>query len=130
VTDIDTAIILDHYKHLYQIEHAFRTFKSFLETRPMFHWTDQRIEGHICLCYMAYTFQIHLRNQLKKNNTPLSEDEIRRALDKMQLSLVEQAGQQYYLRSKQSAETGHVLKVLGAKPLPDMFHNSQIINYL
>jgi transposase len=57
VKNLDTAVVLDHYKHLYQVEHAFRTFKSFLETRPMFHWTDQRIEGHICLCYIAYTFQ-------------------------------------------------------------------------
>ena len=29
--------VLDHYHHLYQIEHAFRTFKGYLETRPMFH---------------------------------------------------------------------------------------------
>ena len=130
VKDMDTAIILDHYKHLYQIEHAFRTFKSFLETRPMFHWTDQRIEGHICLCYIAYTFQIFLRNQLRKNNTPLSEDQIRKTLDQMQLSLVDQAGQQYFLRSRQTPQTGDMLKVLGAKPLPDMFPNDQIIKYL
>ncbi len=130
VKDMDTAIILDHYKHLYQIEHAFRTFKSFLETRPMFHWTDQRIEGHICLCYIAYTFQIFLRNQLRKNNTPLSEDQIRKTLDQMQLSLVDQAGQQYYLRSRQTSQTGDMLKVLGARPLPDMFPNDQIIKYL
>ena len=130
VMEMDTAIILDHYKHLYQIEHAFRTFKSFLETRPMFHWTDQRIEGHICLCYIAYTFQIYLRNQLTKNNTPLSENQIRKTLDQMQLSLVEQAGQQYYLRSKQTTETGHLLRVPGASPLPGMFANNQVIKYL
>lgn len=130
VGGMDTAIILDHYKHLYQIEHAFRTFKSFLETRPMFHWTDQRIEGHICLCYIAYTFQIYLSNQLKKNNTPLSENQIRRALDQMQLSLVEQAGHQYYLRSKQTREVWHILSAISAKALPDMFANDQIIKYL
>lgn len=130
VRELDTAIILDHYKHLYQVEHAFRTFKSFLETRPMFHWTDQRIEGHICLCYMAYTFQIFLSNQLKKNNMPLSENEIRRTLDKMQLSLVEQAGQQYYLRSKQTSDTASLLKAIVARPLPDMITNNQIIKYL
>ena len=96
----------------------------------MFHWTDQRIEGHICLCYIAYTFQIYLSNQLKKNNTPLSENQIRKALDHMQLSLIDQAGQQYYLRSTQTAQAGDILRVLGAKPLPDMFHNDQIVRYL
>jgi hypothetical protein len=130
VKDMDTAIILDHYKHLYQVEHAFRTFKSFLETRPMFHWTDQRIEGHICLCYIAYTIQIFLSNQLRKNNTPLSEDNIRKTLDRMQLSLVEQAGEQYYLRSKQTTEATGLLNVLEKDPLPGMFHKNQIIKHL
>ena len=130
VTDIDTAVILDHYKHLYQVEHAFRTFKSFLETRPMFHWTDQRIEGHLCLCYIAYTIQIFINNELKKNNTPLTENTIRSTLDKMQLSLIEQAGEQYYLRSKQSPQTAELIQALALKSLPDTILKDQIIKYL
>lgn len=130
VRDIDTAVILDHYKHLYQVEHAFRTFKSYLETRPMFHWTDQRIEGHLCLCYIAYTIQIFLSNQLKKNKTPLTENAIRNTLDKMQLSLIEQAGEQYYLRSKQSPQTAELLQALALKALPDTILKDQIIKYL
>lgn len=130
VRDIDTAVILDHYKHLYQVEHAFRTFKSYLETRPMFHWTDQRIEGHLCLCYMAYSIQIYLQNQLKKNNTPLTEDHIRSAMDKMQLSLVKQGNQQYYLRSKQTKQMTDLLQSLSIKPLPELLCNDQIIKYL
>jgi len=130
VRDIDTALILDHYKHLYQVEHAFRTFKSYLETRPMFHWTDQRIEGHLCLCYIAYTMQIFISNQLKKNNTPMSENSIRRTLDKMQLSLIEQSGEQYYLRSKQTPETAILLQALDLKALPDTILKHQIVNHL
>jgi len=69
--------ILDNYKHLFQIEHGFRTMKSHLETRPMFHWTDSRIEGHICLFYMAYTLLTNLQIQLKKQNINLSENQFR-----------------------------------------------------
>ncbi|MDB5142893.1 MAG: family transposase [Mucilaginibacter sp.] len=130
VKDIDTALILDHYKHLYQVEHAFRTFKSYLETRPMFHWTDQRIEGHLCLCYIAYTIQIFISNQLKKNKTPLTENSIRSTLDKMQLSLIEQGGEQYYLRSKQSPQAIDLVEALALKPLPDTILKDQIIKYL
>ena len=75
----------------------------------MFHWTDQRIEGHLCLCYVAYTLQIFISNQLKKNQTALTENSIRSTLDKMQLSLIEQAGEQYYLRSKQNSQTADLL---------------------
>jgi len=48
----------------------------------------------------------------------------------MQLSLVEQAGQQYYLRSKQTSDTASLLKAIVARPLPDMITNNQIIKYL
>jgi hypothetical protein len=130
VKDVDTAVILDHYKHLYQVEHAFRTFKSYLETRPMFHWTDQRIEGHLCLCYIAYTIQVFLSNKLKHNKTALTENAIRATLDKMQLSLIEQAGEQYYLRSKLSPQTADLLQALAIKPLPDTILKDQIIKYL
>jgi len=49
--------VLDQYKQLYKIEHCFRTFKSYPETRPMFSLDRRRIEGHICLCYIAFAFQ-------------------------------------------------------------------------
>ncbi len=36
-TSLSATTVLENYKHLYKIEHSFRTFKSHLETRPMFH---------------------------------------------------------------------------------------------
>lgn len=122
--------VLDHYHHLFQIEHSFRTFKGYLETRPMFHWTNKRIEGHICLCYIAYSLLNHLQLRLQRQGTPLSEQTIRRALDHMQVSLVKQADRYYYLRSKSSETTNHLLKAMGEKGLPDLFSKDQIINYL
>ena len=91
-----------HYHHLYQIEHSFRTFKSYLETRPMFHWTNKRIEGHICLCYMAYSLLNNLQLRLAKNGLKHSEQTIRDHLSKMQVSLVNQGGKHFYLRSKKN----------------------------
>ena len=36
-TDLSIPKILDQYKQLYKIEQTFRTFKSHLDTKPMFH---------------------------------------------------------------------------------------------
>ncbi len=74
--------LLDGYKQLYKIEQSFRSFKSFLETRPMFHWTEQRILGHLSLCYISFTLLNYLQLQLKKQTTALSENQIRKALIK------------------------------------------------
>ena len=122
--------VLDHYHHLYQIEHSFRTFKGYLETRPMFHWTNKRIQGHICLCYIAYSLLNHLQLRLVKQGTPLTEQTIRTHLSKMQVSLVKQADQYFYLRSKASETSQQLLRAVAEKNLPDLFGKDQIIKYL
>lgn len=52
--DVTPQLALEKYKDLYKIEQSFRSFRSYFETRPMFHWTDTRIEGHIMLCYIPF----------------------------------------------------------------------------
>lgn len=118
--------VLDNYRHLYQIEHSFRTFKSYLETRPMFHWKDKRIEGHICLCYMAYAILNRLELLLTKNKTPLSENQIREALSKMQISHIDQGTHQYYIRSNNNENINAIIKALQIKALPNIFPIQQL----
>lgn len=122
--------LLDHYKHLYQIEHSFRSFKSHLETRPMFHWTDKRIEGHLCLCYIAYTLNTFALNTLKKHSESLTENSLRKALNKMQVSLIEHDKEQYYIRSMKDKNAEKIIEVFKLKKIPDISPKSHIINYL
>lgn len=122
--------VLDNYRHLYQIEHSFRTFKSHLETRPMFHWTDKRIEGHICLCYIAYTLLIHVQNKLLKTNIKLSEGQIRKALDDMQVSYIKNKDDCYYLRSANKDHIDAIVNKMGLKKLPNITPSHEIKNYL
>ena len=37
-------------------ERAFRVSKGTLEMRPMFHFTERRIEAHVCICFIAYKY--------------------------------------------------------------------------
>jgi transposase len=41
------------YKQLMRVEECWRTMKSGLRTRPIFHWTPHRICAHISLCVLA-----------------------------------------------------------------------------
>lgn len=47
-TDVVTA-----YRHLTEIEHRFRVLKDFLRLRPVRHWTEKRVRGHIAVCIYA-----------------------------------------------------------------------------
>lgn len=130
VCDMPESQILDAYKQLYKIEHTFRTFKSYLETRPMFHWTEKRIEGHLCLCYICFTLLNYLQQQLKKKSKPMSENKIRQTLDKMQLSLIKLNEKEFYLRSNMEDAAKMIFMTIKIKELPNLIPKHEITQYI
>jgi transposase len=117
-TNLSHQQVLEQYKLLFQIEHTFRTFKSHLETRPIFHWTNRRIEGHICLCYIAYTLQHWVLKKLNNFPIAITENILRKMLDGMQLSLIQHNDKKIYLRSAQQPYEAKLQQALSIKPLP------------
>ena len=127
---LTAAQVLDQYKQLYKIEHTFRTFKSHLEVRPMFHWTDKRIQGHICLCYIAYALLNFVLQKVNQEKTIITENSLRATLDKMQLSLLQHNQEQVYILSKPSAHQSLIQQKLGLKQLPPLLAADQLSKYL
>jgi transposase len=52
------------YKGLWQVEQAFRTLKTPLELRPIYHLTERRVRGHITVCFLAFTLRQILKQRL------------------------------------------------------------------
>lgn len=129
-TTLSHTEILEQYKQLYKIEHTFRTFKSHLEMRPMFHWTNKRIEGHIYLCYIAYTLLHYVQQKLSAAKTPVSENRLRTMLDHMQVSLLQHNEEQIYLRAKLQEGQGVLQQAIGLRLLPPLIPQKQISTYL
>ena len=118
--------VLEQYKQLYKIEHSFRTFKSHLETRPMFHWTDSRIEGHICLCYIAFALQNYVLQKSNKTKSIFTEASLRKTLDKMQVSLLKHNTEHVYIRSAPSPQEAHLQQQIGVKPLLPIIQQNKL----
>ena len=55
----------------------------------MFDWSNKRIEDHIYLCYIAYTLLNKTLLKHNKNVVKLTDTNLRKRLDKMKLSLIE-----------------------------------------
>ena len=72
VRGLTAGQIIENYKQLWKVEDAFRELKGTLKTRPVFHWTDQRIKGHLVLCFLAYLCEAYISKQLKKKGVSLS----------------------------------------------------------
>jgi len=67
VKEMSAAEIVSNYKELWRIEDAFGEMKGTLKSRPMFHWTDQRIIGHLMLCFLSHFCEAHLTKLLRKS---------------------------------------------------------------
>ncbi len=52
------------YKSLARVERAFRSMKSLLAVRPVFHWKERRVRAHLLLCMLAYYVEWHMRQRL------------------------------------------------------------------
>lgn len=126
-TNMSTTQVLEQYKQLYKIEHSFRSFKSHLEVRPMFHWTDSRIRGHICLCYMAFALQTYVLNKVNKNKKHITENTLRATLNRMQVSLIQNKGKQLYLRSKPQEKEALIQTKMGLKPILPLIPKEKLI---
>jgi len=56
--------VVRQYKNLQDLERCFRTLKSSLELRPMYHWTPDRIRAHVFICVIALQLARLMRRRL------------------------------------------------------------------
>ena len=50
--------------------------KGNLEMRPIFHFTERRIEAHVCICFVAYKIYKELERILRLTGIGLSVDKV------------------------------------------------------
>jgi hypothetical protein len=65
LTQSDPATLWEYYIQLTEIEQAFKELKSDLAIRPIYHQTDQRIEAHIFVAFVAYCLQVTLKQRAR-----------------------------------------------------------------
>lgn len=65
LTETDPVKLWNHYLQLVQVEEAFRTLKSDLAIRPIFHQDQARIEAHVFIAFLAYCLYVTLARRLK-----------------------------------------------------------------
>ena len=84
-TDLPESEIVTAYKEQWQIERSFRTTKSFLEIRPVYHRKPDRIKAHVFVCVRSL-----LLSRIMEKRTGRTIDSIRKdlnCLDVVQISV-------------------------------------------
>jgi len=65
LTAEDPAVLWTRYVQLTQIEAVFRSLKSELGIRPIYHRLESRVDAHILIAFLAYCLQVTLKNRLQ-----------------------------------------------------------------
>ena len=61
----DPTVLWERYVQLAQIEAAFKSMKSELGIRPLYHQLGHRVEAHILVAFLAYCLLVTLKNRLQ-----------------------------------------------------------------
>jgi transposase len=71
-TKLPAKKVIENYGNLRYIERAFRINKTDLRIRPIYHHLRNRIEGHICICFTAYTVLLEMERMLKQAKSDIT----------------------------------------------------------
>jgi len=98
------------YIMLTEIEATFRSLKTDLGLRPVFHHKEERVTGHLFITLLAYHLVHTLRHQLKQLGIHLSWESIRNIMSTQQrltINLPTDDHKTIHLRTTTQAEVRH-----------------------
>jgi len=115
-TDLPPREVACAYKGLWQVEQAFRVLKTPLELRPIYHWTERRIRGHVMVCFLAFVLRQLLRTRLDKLGWQGSLTELFSALGRVRATVLRgKGGQTFRLRDEIPATAMPALHAVGMR---------------
>ena len=117
-TELPTAEVALQYKKLWMVEQWFRTCKSLLDTRPIFHHRDETIRGHVFCSFLALVLRQELQARLAARGFRFEWADILRDLERVQSVHVSQDSKHYLLRSELENTAGRVFQSVGVAVPP------------
>jgi hypothetical protein len=119
-TRLDALAVMLRYRELLEVEDIFRTTKSILDTRPIYHQTDEAIRGHVFCSFLALVLRKALEDHLVAARAKAEWGALRRELDRLQEVETEQEGKRFILRTPVTGDVGRVFQAVGIALPPNI----------
>lgn len=117
-TDYTAEAVAKAYKGLLMVEDTFRTAKSILETRPIYHKCDETIRGHVFCSFLALRLKFELEKRLRDRGESWEWAEILRGLDNLHEVEAVFRGHRYLMRSKLIGQAHQAIRAAGVAVPP------------
>ena len=112
-TKLSAEALALKYKQLLMVEEIFRTMKSILETRPIYHKCDDTIRGHVFCSFLALLLRKKLQDLLEDKGWRLEWADMIQDLNELFEMEIRLSGKEYILRSETKGTTGKIFQVAG-----------------
>jgi len=117
-TELATAEVALQFKRLWMVEQWFRSCKSLLETRPIFHHCDDTIRGHVFCSFLALMLRYELQERMHAKGKTYEWADVLRDLEEVQQVEVEHQGHRFLLRTMLSGSAGKAFQAAGVAVPP------------
>lgn len=137
IKDMPAVDIVTNYKSLWIVEDAFGEIKGNLRARPVFHWKDRNIIGHLTMCFLAYLCEALMTKALREKklmlesraikeeiiaSRPLTVVEAMRELQEVKAIPVQFKSTTMWVRTDINGNANKLFSAVGLKPPPKVLH--------
>jgi Transposase DDE domain len=119
-TELSARELALKYKQLWQVEAIFRTMKSELATRPIYHKCDDTIRGHVFCSFLALVLRKELEQRLLERGWTLEWADVIHDLDRLQEIEIRVQGKTYSLRTETKGSVGKLFQACGVALPPTL----------
>ena len=119
-TDLSAADVARQYKQLWMVEDVFRSVKTVLETRPIYHKVDDTIRGHVFCSFLALMLLKELEARLEVRGVRYEWNDIKRDLCALQEVELELEDKTWFLRTDLRKTCVAVFRAVGVAIPPSI----------
>jgi len=112
-TELPVREVALKYKQLWMVEDVFRSMKSLLDTRPVFHQRDETIRGHVFCSFLALLLRKELQDRLARKEWKLEWADVVRDLDNLVEMKIAINDNSFVFRGQTSGVAGKVFQACG-----------------
>ena len=114
-TELSAVEVALRYKQLWMVEQVFRTAKSLLDTRPIFHKTDATICGHVFCSFLALVLRDELYRRMDNAGVRAEWGDILRDLNALSETTITYNGKSFAVRSNVVGVAGKIAQCVGVR---------------
>lgn len=112
-TDLPAREVALQYKQLWMVEQIFRTMKTILSTRPIYHKCDETIRGHVFCSFLSLLLIKELQQRMSERGWEVEWADLINDLEELRETIIETGNKEVILRSELKGEAGKAFQAAG-----------------